>query len=92
MLKRKGFISIFLAFSATLATGLLSSTYASEPTYKANVPKSLTTPEQRWKQECWGEIHFLTVCPVMLTVKKTYDFLDLSRAVECISKWSTDSN
>ncbi len=80
MLKRKGFISIFLA-SATLATGLLSSTYASEPTYKANVPKSLTTPN-KVETQMLGDLDFFDGMPSDATVKKTYDFLDLSRAVD----------
>ena len=67
--------------AGTLMTGVLSAASAAEPKYKADVPKSLLTPD-RVQTEFLGELEFTDGMPSEATVKKTYDFLDLSRAVD----------
>jgi hypothetical protein len=54
---------------------------AAEPKYKADVPKSLITPD-KVQTELLGELEFTDGMPSEATVKKTYDFIDLSRAVD----------
>jgi hypothetical protein len=51
------------------------------PTYKADVPSSLLTPD-KVQTEMLGELEFFDGMPSDATVQKTIDFLDLSRAVE----------
>ena len=51
------------------------------PAYKADVPSSLLTPD-KVQTEMLGELDFFDGMPSDATVKKTIDFLDLSRAVE----------
>jgi hypothetical protein len=80
MLKTKKFISVLIT-STTLATGFLSLTCAAEPKYKANVPKSLITPD-KVHTELLGELEFFDGMPNDETVKKTFHLLDLSRSVE----------
>jgi hypothetical protein len=54
---------------------------AQEPKYKANVPESVMTPD-KVRTELLGDLEFFDGMPSRETVKKTYDFLDLSRGVE----------
>ena len=61
--------------------GTISSASAAEPKYKADVPKSLITPD-KVQTELLGELEFTDGMPSEATVKKTYDFIDLSRAVD----------
>jgi len=59
----------------------IGSASAAEPKYKADVPKSLITPD-KVQTELLGELEFTDGMPSEATVKKTYDFIDLSRAVD----------
>ena len=52
-----------------------------EPKYKADVPKSITTPD-KVETKLLGSLEFFDGMPRKATVEKTYDFLDLSRGVE----------
>jgi len=54
---------------------------AKKPKYRADVPKSLLTADNV-KTELLGNLKFFDGMPDKATVKKTYDFLDLSRGVE----------
>ena len=58
-----------------------ASAWSQEPQYKANVPKSLITPD-KVQTELLGELEFTDGMPSDATVRKTLDFLDLSRAAE----------
>ena len=70
---------MILASLAIVSTS--ASISAQEPQYKANVPDSLLTPD-RVQTELLGELEFFDGMPSDATVKKTFDFLDLSRAAE----------
>jgi hypothetical protein len=70
-----------LLTSAAVLTGLLSSASAAEPKYKADVPPGLMTPD-RVQTEMLGELEFFDGMPSDATVKKTRDFIDLSRSVD----------
>jgi len=59
----------------------MNSGFAQSPLYKADVPASLLTPD-KVQTEMLGELEFFDGMPSDATVKKTIDFLDLSRAVE----------
>jgi hypothetical protein len=73
---------IFTRLIATvLLAGLISSASAADPKYKADVPQSLITPD-RVHTEFLGELTFTDGMPSEATVRKTYDFIDLSRAVD----------
>ena len=74
-------IILALLTSATLMAGLLSSASAAEPKYKADVPKGLLTPD-KVQTEMLGELEFFDGMPSDATVKKTFDFIDLSRSVD----------
>jgi len=52
-----------------------------KPKYSADVPKFLLTPD-KVETELLGDLEFFDGMPSEATVKKAYDFLDLSRAVE----------
>ncbi|MCK4678151.1 MAG: hypothetical protein KAT48_08480, partial [Bacteroidales bacterium] len=52
-----------------------------KPKYSADVPEFLLTPD-KVKTEFLGDLEFFDGMPSEATVKKTYDFLDLSRGVE----------
>jgi hypothetical protein len=58
-----------------------SAVSAQSPKYKADVPDSLITPD-KVQTELLGELDFKDGMPSEVTVKKTYDFIDLSRAVD----------
>ena len=68
-------LSALLLLSASVAIS------AQEPRYKANVPASVTTPD-KVQTKLLGDLEFFDGMPSKETVKKTYDFLDLSRGVE----------
>jgi len=70
-----------LLVAAAVLSGILSSASAAEPKYKADVPQSLITPD-KVQTELLGELEFTDGMPSEATVKKTYDFIDLSRAVD----------
>ncbi|MEA5475513.1 DUF1254 domain-containing protein [Synechococcus sp. CCY9201] len=60
---------------------LLASAARAEPKYKADVPSSLITPD-KVQTELLGELTFRDGMPSEATVRKTYDYIDLSRAVD----------
>ncbi len=68
-----------IAIAAAVLTFSLSST--AEPTYKADVPQSITTPDVV-STRYLGELNFVDGFPTDETVSKTYDYLDTARAVE----------
>jgi hypothetical protein len=80
MMKTKRLIPTLLT-SAALMTGLFSHAVAAEPKYKADVPKGLLTPD-KVQTEMLGELEFFDGMPSDATVKKTRDFIDLSRSVD----------
>ena len=53
----------------------------SQPTFAAKVPEYVQTPDKMSSQYL-GELNFKDGMPDKETVKKTYDFLDVSRGVE----------
>jgi hypothetical protein len=80
MFKTRCYVFSLLAV-VTLETGIVSSVHAAEPKYKADVPSSLVTPD-KVQTELLGELDFTDGMPSEATVKKTYDFIDLSRSVD----------
>ena len=80
MMNTKRIIPTLLT-AAILMTGFLSSASAAEPKYKADVPKGLLTPD-KVQTEFLGELEFFDGMPSDATVKKTFDFIDLSRSVD----------
>jgi hypothetical protein len=79
-MKTSHFLSTAIA-AAACATTLLASAAVAEPKYKADVPQSLITPD-KVQTEMLGELEFTDGMPSEATVKKTRDFIDLSRAVD----------
>jgi hypothetical protein len=69
------------AASALLLLSAFSGVSAQEPTYKADVPGSLLTPNTV-ETELLGTLDFFDGMPSHETVRKTFDFLDTSRAAE----------
>ena len=66
----------------TVALGqIFASASAAEPKYKADVPGSLLTPNTV-ETELLGTLDFFDGMPSDETVRKTFDFLDTSRAAE----------
>ena len=80
MMKTKR-LTLMLLVSAALMSGILSSASAAEPKYKADVPKGLLTPD-KVQTEFLGELEFFDGMPSDATVKKSFDFIDLSRSVD----------
>ena len=76
MLSPDKFLAAFLI--AALASAPLA---RAEPTYKADVPQSLLTPD-KVKSKYLGKLRFHDGFPSDETVEKTFDFLDTARAVE----------
>jgi len=70
-----------LLASVAVLSVTLGSASAAEPKYKADVPQSLITPD-KVQTELLGELTFRDGMPSEATVRKTYDFIDLSRAVD----------
>ena len=76
--------SIYIAVFTLMSLLLAFSAFAKEATkakYSADVPEFLLTPD-KVKTEFLGDLEFFDGMPSESTVKKTYDFLDLSRGVE----------
>ncbi len=67
-------ITLLLAFSAWAKD-------AQKPKYSADVPEFLLTPD-KVETNLLGDLEFFDGMPSEATVKKTYDFLDLSRGVD----------
>jgi len=70
-----------ISTSALAAVVFASSAFAAPPTYKADVPQNLLTPD-RMQTKYIGELQFQDGFPTTGTVGKTFDFVDTSRAVE----------
>ncbi len=70
-----------LLAAGSLAAGINVSVAAAEPTYKADVPAGLMTPD-KVHTDFLGELEFFDGMPSDETVQKTRDFIDLSRAVD----------
>lgn len=75
---------IYIVMFASITLLLTFSAWAKEttnPKYAADVPKFLLTPD-KVETEFLGDLEFFDGMPSEATVKKAYDFLDLSRGVE----------
>ena len=70
-----------ISTSALAAVVFASSAFAAPPTYKADVPQNLLTPD-RMQTKYIGELQFQDGFPTTGTAEKTFDFVDTSRAVE----------
>ena len=79
MFKTRHCIFSLLA-AATLGTGIVSSVYAAEPKYKADVPNSIRTPDE--VETRLGTLRFIDGAPDDKTVELAYDNLDFMRGVE----------
>ena len=79
MFKTRHCIFSLLA-AATLGTGIVSSVYAAEPKYKADVPNSILTPDE--VETRLGTLGFIDGAPDDKTVELAYDNLDFMRGVE----------
>jgi hypothetical protein len=77
-IRKKGIARTLILLALVLS---MNSGFAQSPLYKADVPASLLTPD-KVQTEMLGELEFFDGMPSDATVKKTIDFLDLSRAVE----------
>ena len=74
------YIAVFMSMSMLLASSVLAKE-AAKPKYSAKVPQNILTPD-KVKTEFLGELEFFDGMPSDATVKKAYDFLDLSRGVD----------
>ena len=76
-------LSLALLATMSLSISAYGSSAQATPTpkYKANIPAGLITPE-RVETKLLGELTFKDGMPSEMTVKKSYDFLDTSRAAE----------
>lgn len=72
---------IALASLIMVSPSFASAQDAPKPKYAADVPDFLLTPD-KVHTEMLGDLEFFDGAPSKETVKKTYDFLDLSRGVE----------
>ena len=77
---RKSIRTIAVAF-LLLTVGLGSVLHAAEPTYKADVPKEILTPDMMTSTYI-GKLSFQDGFPTAKTSAKVSDFVDTSRAVE----------
>ena len=59
----------------------MSNSTTQKPKYAADVPEYLLTPD-KVETEFLGDLEFFDGLPSESTVKKAYDFLDLSRGVD----------
>lgn len=84
MINMKRNYSVVFVLSALFIGSFAHAQDAQKPEYAAEVPASLLTPD-KVETEFLGDLEFLDGMPSESTVKKTYDFLDLSRGVETIS-------
>jgi hypothetical protein len=81
MTKRKMIVPVVLTLLAqTFASSVLAQE-VSKPKYAADVPEFLLTPD-KVKTELLGDLEFFDGMPIESTVKKTFEFLDVSRGVE----------
>ncbi|MCK4681013.1 DUF1254 domain-containing protein, partial [bacterium] len=73
-------IAVFVSMTLLVASAALAQD-AQKPKYSADVPEFLLTPD-KVETEFLGDLEFFDGMPSESTVKKAYDFLDLSRGVE----------
>lgn len=74
-------INLNTALSITTLLVTVSLSAIAEPTYKADVPESLITPDSA-QSKYLGALNFVDGFPTKETIKNAYDFLDTSRAVQ----------
>lgn len=74
-------LSIAVAVMVMAITWPAVAQNAPKPKYSADVPKFLLTPD-KVETKFLGDLEFFDGMPSESTVKKAYDFLDLSRGVE----------
>jgi hypothetical protein len=74
------YITMFISVTLLLASFALAKEVPT-PKYSANVPQNILTPD-KVKTKFLGDLEFFDGLPSKATVKKAYDFLDLSRGVE----------
>jgi len=67
--------------AAAVATSLATNAWAAEPTYKADVPKGLLTPD-KMQSKYIGDLSFNDGFPTEETASKVNNFVDTSRATE----------
>lgn len=72
---------VILILSILMLASFALSQEPHKPKYSADVPEFLLTPD-KVETDLLGELEFFDGMPSESTVKKTYDFLDLSRGVE----------
>jgi len=72
---------ITITLTTMLLTSFANAKEAQRPKYSADVPEFLLTPD-KVETEFLGDLEFFDGMPSESTVKKTYDFLDLSRGVD----------
>jgi hypothetical protein len=71
-----------LLIGLCLATGTsIALAQNNSPKYKANIPKSILTPD-KVDTQLLGTLEFFDGLPSKATVEKTHDFLDVARGVE----------
>ena len=78
--KKNTYIAVFTSMTLLLASAALAKE-APTPKYSAKVPQNILTPD-KVKTKFLGELEFSDGMPSEATVKKAYDFLDLSRGVD----------
>ena len=67
--------------AAGVMAGSMTTAFAADPKYKADVPASLITPDTV-ETKYLGDLKFVDGFPTDATLEKSYDFLDTSRAVQ----------
>ena len=72
---------MFLQLSILILASFALAQEAQKPKYSADVPEFLLTPD-KVETDFLGDLEFFDGMPSESTVKKAYDFLDLSRGVE----------
>ena len=77
---KRFYIALFTSMTLLFASSALAQD-AQKPKYSADIPEFLLTPD-KVKTEFLGDLKFFDGMPSESTVKKAYDFLDLSRGVE----------
>ena len=72
---------IVFTLSVLILASFASAEEPQKPKYAADVPEFLLTPD-KVETNFLGDLEFFDGMPSESTVRKTYDFLDLSRGVE----------
>jgi hypothetical protein len=77
---KNSYITVFALMTLLLASSALAKE-APTPKYSAKVPQNILTPD-KVKTKFLGDLEFSDGMPSEATIKKVYDFLDLSRGVD----------